>query len=279
MAEKRYYWLKLKEDFFTSKRIKKLRKMAGGDTYTIIYLKMQLKSLRNGGKLEYTGLEDNFAEELALDIDEKPDDVKMTLAYLLNCGLVETSDEVEYFMPFVNESVGSENASAARVRKYRAKQLLLQSNDEVTNMKQIGNGDIEKEIDIEKDIDILQKNVPLFVKQEESALEDTGLFDNQQLKDWYKRLEAVYPKMDDPTQVLIALDRVCPDEETFEQIIQAVDTYKQSDAWKKNNGQYISKASKWLRDGMWKHPPFEYDRDNSDKQKTMEDELKKFLEG
>ena len=37
---KRYYWLKLKDDFFTSKRIKKLRAMAGGDTYLIIYLKL-----------------------------------------------------------------------------------------------------------------------------------------------------------------------------------------------------------------------------------------------
>ena len=33
---KRYYWLKLQDDFFKSKRIKKLRKIAGGDTYTII---------------------------------------------------------------------------------------------------------------------------------------------------------------------------------------------------------------------------------------------------
>ena len=38
--EKRYYWLKFREDFFESKRIKRLRRMAGGDTYLIIYLKM-----------------------------------------------------------------------------------------------------------------------------------------------------------------------------------------------------------------------------------------------
>ena len=42
MAEKKYYWLKLKEGFFEQKIIKKLRKIAGGDTYVIIYLKMQL---------------------------------------------------------------------------------------------------------------------------------------------------------------------------------------------------------------------------------------------
>ena len=42
---KKYYWLKLNEGFFRDKKIKKLRKIAGGDTYTVIYLKMQLLSL------------------------------------------------------------------------------------------------------------------------------------------------------------------------------------------------------------------------------------------
>ena len=85
-SEKKYFWLKLKEDFFTSKRIKKLRKMAGGDTYTIIYLKMQLLSLKTDGVLRYTGLEDNFATELALDLDEKAEDVGVVLLYLASCG-------------------------------------------------------------------------------------------------------------------------------------------------------------------------------------------------
>ena len=60
---KRYYWLRLYDDFFGSKRIKKLRKMAGGDTYTIIYLKMQLVAMKTDGVLSWTGLEDSFAEE------------------------------------------------------------------------------------------------------------------------------------------------------------------------------------------------------------------------
>lgn len=46
---KRYYWLKLKADWFSDKRIKKLRPIAGGDTHTIIYLKMMLLSLKDEG--------------------------------------------------------------------------------------------------------------------------------------------------------------------------------------------------------------------------------------
>ena len=46
MGNKRYYWLKLKDDFFRQPKIKKLRQIAGGDTYTVIYLKLQLLSLQ-----------------------------------------------------------------------------------------------------------------------------------------------------------------------------------------------------------------------------------------
>ena len=59
---KKYYWFKLKEDFFRQKEIKKLRKIAGGDTYTIIYLKMQLLSLQNAGILKYSAIEDNIPQ-------------------------------------------------------------------------------------------------------------------------------------------------------------------------------------------------------------------------
>ena len=162
MAEgKRYYWLRLKDDFFNSKRIKKLRNMAGGDTYTIIYLKMQLLAMKTDGIIRWTGLEESFADELALDLDEKPDDVSVTLLYLLQTGLAETQDNISFFFPYAVENTGSEGASAQRVREFRDRQALqcnaelLQSNACVTPVKQMCNG--EKEIDIEKDTDIEKK--------------------------------------------------------------------------------------------------------------------------
>ena len=145
MAEnKRYYWLKLMDDFFDSKRIKKLRKMAGGDTYTIIYLKMQLLSLKKGGYLEYSGLEDEFYKEIALDIDEDEINVQVTIQYLLSCGLLETSDSIEYKLPFVQDNLGSETASTRRSRKSRENaQKMLQCNKLQQNCN--------VEIDIEKE--------------------------------------------------------------------------------------------------------------------------------
>lgn len=153
MAEtggKRYYWLKLQDDFFKSKRIKKLRKIAGGDTYTIIYLKMQLLAMKNNGMLEYTGLESTFAEELALDLDEEPENVSVTINFLLSCGLLETNDNVEYFVPYAVANTGSETSSAKRVREFRTRKA-LQCNADVMPVKQNCNGEKEKEKEIEID--------------------------------------------------------------------------------------------------------------------------------
>lgn len=145
---KRYYWLKLQDGFFTSKRIKKLRKMAGGDTYTIIYLKMQLLAMKTDGVLTFTGLESEFAEELALDLDEQADDVRVTLAYLLSCGLCETSDNISFLFPWALANTGSETASTQRSRECRARKA-LQCNTDATLLQQKCNVEIEKEIEID----------------------------------------------------------------------------------------------------------------------------------
>jgi len=141
---KRYFWLKLKEDFFSSKRIKKLRNMAGGDTYLIIYLKLQLKAMKQDGIIKFDHLEQNIADELALDLDENPDDVAATLIYLTSCGLAESSDNEQFYFPYAVENVGSETSAAERMRKMRERNTVTPA-----LRARYGEKEIEKEIDIE----------------------------------------------------------------------------------------------------------------------------------
>ena len=185
MSGKRYYWLRLKDDFFTSKRIKKLRAMAGGDTYLIIYLKMQLVAMKSDGVLTWTGLEDNFADELALDLDEKPDDVAITLVYLLKTGLAETQDNVKFFFPYAVENVGCETSAAERMRKMRER-------NNVTPMlhERYGEKEIEKDIEIEKEIDTVSDKPKRFqppsVDEVEAYCKERGnSVDPQNFVDWY----------------------------------------------------------------------------------------------
>ena len=150
---KRYFWLKLHKDFFQRKEIKRLRKIAGGDTYTIIYLKMLLRSIMSDGKLYFDGLEDDFASELALDLDEKEENVQITIQYLLKSGLLEMCSDEEYYLPDTKDSTGCETAVAVRVRRHREKQKALQCNTDVTQIKHLCNGEIEKELEKEKELD------------------------------------------------------------------------------------------------------------------------------
>lgn len=183
-TEKKYFWFKMKEDFFRDKAIKKLRKQAGGDTLTIIYLKMLLLSLRQNGRLLYEGVEDTFAEEIALDIDEDSDNVKMALMWLLKIGLIEEISESEIFLNRLPESVGKETRQAEIMRKKRSGFLEFQENgNNVTqngnNVTQSGNNvtrllqDVTKcyteiDIDIEKDIEIDKEK-----RERESAKADS----------------------------------------------------------------------------------------------------------
>ena len=72
---KRYFWLKLDRHFFNNARIKKLRRLAGGDTYTIIYLKLLLLSIEFNGLLIYEGIEETFEKEMALKLEEDEENV------------------------------------------------------------------------------------------------------------------------------------------------------------------------------------------------------------
>ena len=175
---KRYYWLKLKDDFFTSKEIKQLRKLAGGDTFTIIYLKMLLRSISEDGKLYFEGIEDNFAAEVALDIDEEVENVKLTIAFLMAKGILVQCNEAEWEVLTAKELTGSECDSARRVRKLRMRnkaingenRLALQSNGGVTE----GNTEIEKELEKEIEKEKRVRFIPPTAEQVKAYADEMG---------------------------------------------------------------------------------------------------------
>lgn len=144
---KKYYWLKLKENFFDEKITKFLRKLPDGDKLVITYLKMQLKSLKTDGLLKYDRLMPSCEEELSLILDEDTNIVKLTVQALLQCNAIEILDDNSIFMIAMQELIGKECESAERVRKFReSKKLALQCNTNVP----ICNTEIEIELEKEK---------------------------------------------------------------------------------------------------------------------------------
>lgn len=244
---KRYFWLKLKEDFFQSKRIKKLRNMAGGDTYLIIYLKLQLKAMKTDGVITFDHLENDIATELALDLDETPDDVAATMLYLLHCGLAESSDNEAFFFPYAIENVGSENSSAQRVREYRERQKALHCNANETQVKRICNG----EIDIEKDIDIPPISPTGGNGSDDKPKKTKPKRDDAVLDQLFEAFWKEYPRKIAKQKARESFYRINPDQQLTQKMIDAVIAQRQTEQWKKDKGQFVPHPTTWLNQHRW----------------------------
>lgn len=145
MAGKRYYWLKLQEDFFRQPAMRKLRRTAGGETFTIIYLKMQLLSLKQQGILQFEHFEDEFVKELAYSLEEQEDDVAATVGFLERHGLLEIVETDSYILPETVQNIGSEGESAARMRRSRERKNLETSpSDAEKKTASLGDGKIDE---------------------------------------------------------------------------------------------------------------------------------------
>ena len=162
---KRYYWLKLYENFFSQAVIRFLRKMPEGDSIVIIYLELLLMSIKTDGYIRTDGLYDTIEKDLALILDEDEMKIRLALAALEKAGLlVRGTGEYEAQMTKYSEMVGtgSETAGAQRMRDFRQKKSLPEIPSEgkashcdtdVTPLLHPRDVEREKEIEIDKEID------------------------------------------------------------------------------------------------------------------------------
>lgn len=200
MAEdKKYFWLKLPTDFFKDRSMKKLKRMAAGPTYLVIYQKLLLLSLENGGNIYFEGIEDSFEDEMSLELDENVEDIQMTMLFLMKYNLIEQKNENHYFMCQVSEMIGSETDSARRKRKSRKNlsdvnetnsQLIGTMSHDVTNCPAIKEKEKEKEY-----INIDQNSED---ENSQSSSDDQNLLNNFFESAWSK-----YPNKVGKTKVSI----------------------------------------------------------------------------
>lgn len=135
MAEKKYYWLKLKEDFFDDDTIEWIEDLENGHEYALFYLKLCLKSLRNDGIL-IRNVGDmlipydvkKLSEITRTDIDT----VRVAMEIFKKTGLVQILENGEIYMAQLQNMVGSETSKAQLMRNKRArdKQKALEEPEE-----------------------------------------------------------------------------------------------------------------------------------------------------
>lgn len=160
---KKYYWLKLKEDFFEDDTIEWIEEQPNGEKYSLFYLKLCLKSLktdgvliRNVGEMLIPYDVKKLAEITKTDVDT----VRVAMEIFKNIGLIQILENGEIYMAQLKNMVGSETSKAQLMRNKRArdKQKALEEpkkegGNNVTEALPNRYTEIEKEKDIEKDIE------------------------------------------------------------------------------------------------------------------------------
>ena len=123
MANKKYYWLKLTENFFDEDTIIYIESQENGEKYSNFYLKLCLKSLRTDGKLiRLVG--ENFIpydiKSLARLTNCEIDTVRAAMQLFEAIGIIQILDTGEIYLTQVKEMVGSETDKAKIMRRLRA---------------------------------------------------------------------------------------------------------------------------------------------------------------
>lgn len=133
---KRYYWLKLKEDFFEEDTIEWLEEQENGKEYCLFYLKMCLKSIKTEGILiRKVGniLVPYDEKHLAKITNTDFDTVVVAMELFKKIGLIQILEGGEIFIPGMDEMIGSETDKAKFMRNKRAKEKELQQGNEGSN--------------------------------------------------------------------------------------------------------------------------------------------------
>ena len=163
MAEvKRYYWLKLKRDFFKRHDIRIVESMPNGKDYILFYLKLLLESIDHDGELRFSDTIPYDDNMLSVVTNTNIDIVRAAKTLFVQLGMMEVFDDNTLYMNEVERLIGSETNYAEKMResRKRKKQVEVGGGNNVTLALPERYPDIEKDID--KDIDKDKKKSSVF---------------------------------------------------------------------------------------------------------------------
>ena len=153
---RKYYYLKLKENYFDDDSIVLLESMQDGVLYSNILLKLYLKSLKHGGRLQ---LDENIpytAQMIATITRQQIGTVERALQIFLKLGLVEVLDSGTFYMSNIELLIGQSSTEAERKRAARFQNKALSTSR--TNGGHLSDIrppeiELEKEIEIKREIE------------------------------------------------------------------------------------------------------------------------------
>lgn len=182
---KKYYYLKLKENFFDSDSMVLLESMQDGILYSNILMKMYLKSLRNNGYLVLNNAIQYNAQMIATVTRHQIGTVEKALEMFKQLGLIDVLDSGTIYMSDIQLFVGKSSTEGDRKREERMK-IKAEINPVIGQMSD--KPPREKELEIEKEID-------REIEIESEERRKTNKIDYQQIADMYNNTCVSFPRL------------------------------------------------------------------------------------
>ena len=201
---KKYYYIKIKENFFDDERIKIIESIDNGIYYSNLLLKLYLKSLKTDGQLRFTATIPYNEKMISTITNLNIDIVRSGLRLLIELQFIEKLDDGTLYMTEIQNYIGNSSSEADRKRAYRNK---IESNKfEIgtnvrTNVPKIRDicmdknpPEIELELELEKEID---KEYSDSIESHSSQSNKIKKIDYKEIKDLFNKICVTLPKVRD----------------------------------------------------------------------------------
>lgn len=264
---KKYYYMRLKENFFDDDSILLLESMQDGFIYTNILLKLYLKSLKSDGKLMFNDRIPYNPQMLATITRHQVGTVERALRLFAEMGLIEVLDSGAIYMMDIQNFIGSSSTEADRKREYRLKiesEKLELSGQMSGQMSQLPSGQMsghsadksipEIEIELEPDTEREKENnlsIPDAMDAPKPPKPRKKSVPKNELEKAFKELWDMYPRKQGKANAFKDFEKAIKDGESIEAIkaglIAAVKHWKVA----KTEMQFIPMGSTWFHQKRW----------------------------
>ena len=246
MAERKYYWIKLKKDFMNSDAVDFLMSQKNGAEYVVLYQMLCLMTVKTNGKLERQLNEVIIpydAEKIQRDTKYfNIDTVRNALQLYIHLGLIYKDDNGCLSIADYENLVGVESGSAERMRRLRnlkASQCDGLSDANVTKLLQ--KSDELSDTDIDTDKEVINTNISC---NENSEIE---VLDQKEM--WFESFWEIYPKHQDKKKAKQKFLKACTDKKKYQEIMDGLRNVLP--VWAKKDTKYIPMPTTWLNGERW----------------------------
>lgn len=150
---KKYFWLKLKRDFFKRHDIQIIESMPNGKDYVLFYLKLLVESVDHEGNLRFSDTIPYNEQMLATITNTNIDIVRSAMKIFVELNMVDVLDSGTIFMAEIQKMTGTETYWAEQKRKQRENEPLEVGHcpQIVQSLSNVSNQELDKDKDKDKD--------------------------------------------------------------------------------------------------------------------------------